>query len=171
MGTNYTQLHSVQDEENTMQPLAHTDTPNEPLFLQSAPHLSTISTRLDSPGIHTIANSLRAMRTQRSQHGTVKTWRVLRDRMSLEFPPVIFVHVKVRCHNDAVGKLAAGESLLRLLRVVNRCKLHKDLHVQSRQTPDNHHHTPQPFLLPFFGTTRVSRRQMRTSGLYGARED
>jgi len=154
MGTNYTQLHSVQDEENTMQPLAHTDTPNEPLFLQSAPHLSTISTRLDSPGIQTIANSLRAMRTQRSQHGTVKTWRVLRDRMSLEFPPVIFVHVKVRRHNDAVGELAAGESLLCLLRVVNRRKLHKDLHhAQSRQTPDNHHHTSQPFYGPFSRTT------------------
>jgi len=32
-------------------------------------------------------------------------------------------------------------------------------------------HTPQPFYGPFSGTTRVSRCQKRTSGLYGARED
>jgi len=31
--------------------------------------------------------------------------------------------------------------------------------------------TRQPFYGPFSGTTRVSRRQKRTSGLYGARED
>jgi len=31
--------------------------------------------------------------------------------------------------------------------------------------------TPQPFYDPFSGTTRVSRCQKRTSGLYGARED
>jgi len=31
--------------------------------------------------------------------------------------------------------------------------------------------TPQPFYGPFSGTTRVSRCQKRTSGLYGARED
>ena len=31
--------------------------------------------------------------------------------------------------------------------------------------------TPQPFYSPFSGTTRVSRCQKRTSGLYGARED
>jgi len=30
---------------------------------------------------------------------------------------------------------------------------------------------PQPFYSPFFGTTRVSQCQNRTSGLYGARED
>ena len=30
---------------------------------------------------------------------------------------------------------------------------------------------PQPFYGPFSGTTRVSRCQKRTSGLYGARED
>ena len=30
---------------------------------------------------------------------------------------------------------------------------------------------PQPFYDPFSGTTRVSRCQKRTSGLYGARED
>jgi len=30
--------------------------------------------------------------------------------------------------------------------------------------------TPQPFYGPFSGTTRVSRCQKRTSGLYGARE-
>ena len=30
-----------------------------------------------------------------------------------------------------------------------------------------HHHTPQPFYGPFSGTTRVSRCQKRTSGLYG----
>ena len=30
---------------------------------------------------------------------------------------------------------------------------------------------PQPFYGPFSGTTRVSRRQKRTSGLYGASED
>ena len=37
----------------------------------------------------------------------------------------------------------------------------------------NWHHTtpPQPFYGPFSGTTRVSRCQKRTSGLYGARED
>jgi len=29
----------------------------------------------------------------------------------------------------------------------------------------------QPFYGPFSGTTRVSRCQKRTSGLYGARED
>jgi len=29
-----------------------------------------------------------------------------------------------------------------------------------------HHHTPQPFYGPFSGTTRVSRCQKRTSGLY-----
>jgi len=29
---------------------------------------------------------------------------------------------------------------------------------------------PQPFYGPFSGTTRVSRCQKRTSGLYGARE-
>jgi len=29
----------------------------------------------------------------------------------------------------------------------------------------------QPFYVPFFGTTRVSLRQNRTSGLYGTRED
>jgi len=34
-----------------------------------------------------------------------------------------------------------------------------------------YHHTPQPFYGPFSGTTRVSRCQNRTSGLYGARED
>jgi len=34
----------------------------------------------------------------------------------------------------------------------------------------NHHHT-QPFYGPFSGTTRVSRCQNRTSGLYGARID
>jgi len=36
------------------------------------------------------------------------------------------------------------------------------------------HHTtppPQPFYGPFSRTTRVSRCQMRTSGIYGARED
>ena len=33
-----------------------------------------------------------------------------------------------------------------------------------------HTHTPQPFYGPFSGTTRVSRCQKRTSGLYGARE-
>ena len=32
-------------------------------------------------------------------------------------------------------------------------------------------HTPQPFYGPFSGTTRVSRCQKTTSGLYGARED
>jgi len=31
--------------------------------------------------------------------------------------------------------------------------------------------TPQPFYSPFYGTTRMSRCQKRTSGLYGARED
>jgi len=31
--------------------------------------------------------------------------------------------------------------------------------------------TPQPFCGPFSGTTPVSRRQKRTSGLYDARED
>jgi len=31
--------------------------------------------------------------------------------------------------------------------------------------------TPQPFYGPISGTTRVSRCQKRTSGLYGARED
>ena len=31
--------------------------------------------------------------------------------------------------------------------------------------------TPQPFYGPFSGTTRVSRCQKRTSGLYGVRED
>jgi len=31
--------------------------------------------------------------------------------------------------------------------------------------------TPQPFYGPFSGTTRVSRCQKRTSGLYGARGD
>jgi len=31
--------------------------------------------------------------------------------------------------------------------------------------------TPQPFYGPFPGSTRVSRCQKRTSGLYGARED
>jgi len=31
--------------------------------------------------------------------------------------------------------------------------------------------TPQPFYGPFSGTTRVSRFQKRTSGLYGASED
>jgi len=31
--------------------------------------------------------------------------------------------------------------------------------------------TPQPFYGLFSGTTRVSQRQKRTSGLYGARED
>jgi len=30
---------------------------------------------------------------------------------------------------------------------------------------------PQPFYGPFSGTTRVSRRQKRTSALYGARKD
>jgi len=35
----------------------------------------------------------------------------------------------------------------------------------------NHHHPPQPFYGPFSGTTRVTRCQKRTSGLYGARED
>jgi len=30
---------------------------------------------------------------------------------------------------------------------------------------------PQPFYGPFSGTTRVSRCQKRTSGLYGARGD
>jgi len=30
---------------------------------------------------------------------------------------------------------------------------------------------PQPFYGPFSGTTRVSRCQKRTSGLYSARED
>ena len=30
---------------------------------------------------------------------------------------------------------------------------------------------PQPFYVPFSRTTRVSRSQKRTSGLYGARED
>jgi len=30
---------------------------------------------------------------------------------------------------------------------------------------------PQPFYSPLSGTTRVSRCQKRTSGLYGARED
>jgi len=30
---------------------------------------------------------------------------------------------------------------------------------------------PQPFYGPFSGTTRVSRRQKKTSGLYGARAD
>jgi len=34
-----------------------------------------------------------------------------------------------------------------------------------------HSTTPQPFYGPFSGTTRVSRCQKRTSGLYGARED
>jgi len=33
------------------------------------------------------------------------------------------------------------------------------------------HTTPQSFYGPFSGTTRVSRCQKRTSGLYGARED
>jgi len=32
-----------------------------------------------------------------------------------------------------------------------------------------HATTPQPFYGPFSGTTWVSRRQKRTSGLYGAR--
>ena len=30
---------------------------------------------------------------------------------------------------------------------------------------------PQPFCGPYSGTTRVTRSQKRTSGLYGARED
>jgi len=34
-----------------------------------------------------------------------------------------------------------------------------------------HTFTPQPFYGPFSATTRVSRCQKRTSGLYGARED
>jgi len=34
-----------------------------------------------------------------------------------------------------------------------------------------YHVTPQLFYGPFFGTTRVSRCQKKTSGLYGARED
>ena len=34
-----------------------------------------------------------------------------------------------------------------------------------------HHTHTQPFYGPFSGTTRVSRCQKRTSGLYGARED
>jgi len=33
------------------------------------------------------------------------------------------------------------------------------------------HITTQPFYGPFSGTTRVSRCQKRTSGLYGASED
>jgi len=35
----------------------------------------------------------------------------------------------------------------------------------------SHHTTPQPFYGPCSGTTRVSRCQKRTSGLYGARGD
>jgi len=35
----------------------------------------------------------------------------------------------------------------------------------------NWHTTPQPFYGPISVTTRVSRCQKRTSGLYGARED
>jgi len=36
---------------------------------------------------------------------------------------------------------------------------------------NDHHHTPQLFYGPFAGTTRVSRCQKRTCGLYGARGD
>jgi len=39
-------------------------------------------------------------------------------------------------------------------------------------TPSPYHHTtPQPFYGPFSGTTRVSRCQKITSGLYDAKED
>ena len=43
-------------------------------------------------------------------------------------------------------------------------QVHRDTHTHT------HTHT-QPFCGPFSGTTRVSRCQKRTSGLYGARED
>jgi len=38
-------------------------------------------------------------------------------------------------------------------------------------TARTHTHTHTPFYGPFSGTTRVSRCQKRTSGLYGAKED
>jgi len=49
-------------------------------------------------------------------------------------------------------------------------------HLSTDSIDCNHHlspecTTPQPFYGPFSGTTRVSRCQKRTSGLYGARED
>ena len=43
--------------------------------------------------------------------------------------------------------------------------------VYLRYKMDAENTTPQPFYGPFFGTTRVSRCQKRTSRLYGTRED
>jgi len=44
-----------------------------------------------------------------------------------------------------------------------------DLDLQTRLGEGPNTTTPQPFYGPFSGTTRVSRCQKRTSGLYGAR--
>jgi len=42
---------------------------------------------------------------------------------------------------------------------------------QNKYTTTQTTTPPQPFYGPFSGTTRVSRCQKKTSGLYGARED
>jgi len=45
------------------------------------------------------------------------------------------------------------------------------VHVCENKLQDSVHHHSTTVLRPFSGTTRVSRCQKRTSGLYGARED
>jgi len=79
---------------------------------------------------HLVYQSPCAVKTQ--LHGRTEI-AYAHHQTSLEFTPVILVNVKVRSHDDAVCKLAAGESLLCLLRVISGHKLHVDLAMQKAQ--------------------------------------
>jgi len=61
---------------------------------------------------------------------------LVRDATRSEFTSVVLVHVEERSHDDAVGKLAAGETLLSLLTLINVAELDKYL---------KHTHAPASF--------------------------
>jgi len=62
-------------------------------------------------------------------------------------------------------------SLLETGNVEDAAKTLRDMKPPKRYVECNNTTTPQPFYGPFSGTTRVSRCQKRTYGLYGVRGD
>jgi len=73
---------------------------------------------------------------------------------------VIWLHLNLAKNNAINNKLTTEE---------HKSTLKRAEIAQSRKNVLTHTYTP--VLRPFSGTTRVSRWQKRTSGLYGARED
>jgi len=74
----------------------------------------------------------------------------------------------VACASRAVCLRWPRDRCRALLRAFYQQKRHSCNHQTITGTTP---HTPQPFYGPFAGTTRVSRCQKRTSGLYSARKD